>query len=81
MSKISIAQYNEINKDWHDAKKELEEAEIEFHKADACQIVDNCPICKGTGEVEDGYGNLNHNPYGVLLYKECSKCNGKGYIE
>lgn len=81
MSKISITQFNDANRDWHDAKKELKEAEEEFRKAEACELVDNCQNCKGSGEVEDGTGDPAHNPTVTMLYRECPKCNGKGYIE
>ena len=80
MSKISVAKFNEINQDWHYAKKEMEKAKEAFRKANECQLMDDCPICKGAGEIEDGYGNLNHNPYMHMLYKDCEQCEGRGYI-
>ncbi len=79
-NKISITQHNEIVKDVRDAKTELSIAEAELAKVEEYDIMDNCPNCKGEGRVEDGYGNLNHNIDGHMLYKDCPDCEGKGYI-
>ena len=79
--KISIAQYNEKHKDVIDAKKELSEAEASFAVAEECLTMDNCPKCKGVGEVEAGTGDPAYNPYGYMTHRECPDCEGKGYIE
>ena len=79
--KISIFQFDEKHRDVHDAEADLAEAMDEFAKAEQCEIVENCQICNGTGEVEDGTGNPNHNPYSKMLYADCPDCKGKGYIE
>lgn len=79
MKKISKKQHEELVENVSSAKEELEELEAEFAKYDT--IVDNCHNCKGTGQVEDGYGNLNHNIEGRMLYRDCNECKGKGYIK
>ena len=85
---ISIAQHNQRRQEVIDAKKWLAEAENslliaeqEFSIAEESVVKDNCSKCKGTGQVEDGPGNLNHNPTGAILYRDCADCEGKGYVE
>ncbi len=78
-NKISISQYNEKVKDVREVKTELFVVQAELAKAEECDVMDNCQNCKGEGRVEDGYGNLNHNITGQMLYKDCPECEGKGY--
>lgn len=80
-TKISIFEYNTRHMEVRDAKKDLAAANASFAKAEQCQIMDNCKQCKGTGEVKDGHGDPAHNPTGVVLYRDCSQCEGKGYVE
>lgn len=79
MNKISQAQFHQKLQEWEDATKEAEASLGEFLKVNMGIIMDNCPECKGTGRVEDGEGDPAFNPYGHMLYKECSQCEGKGY--
>ncbi len=85
---ISIAQHNQKRQEVIDAKKWLAEAENslliaeqEFSIAEESEVMDNCSKCKGTGQVEDGYGNLNYNISQTMLYRDCPICEGKGYNE
>ena len=79
MKDLSKKQYEELHKEWADAKEEAEELQKELREVD--QIRDNCPKCKGMGQAEDGTGDPAHNPYGHMLYRDCSDCDGKGYIK
>ena len=79
MSKISKKRYKELSDDLEYFEKEV--AEIKEEIAEVSKVIDNCPICKGTGKVEDGYGNHNHNPYMNMLYRDCPKCKGFGYVK
>lgn len=79
MSKISRTQHKELIGDIFSAKEELAELEEELEAIK--QVFDNCSNCNGKGNVEDGYGDPGHNPYQNMLYRDCPKCEGKGYIE
>lgn len=76
--KISIAEYNELHKDVRDAKTELSEAMARFEEAQEFVVADNCSTCKGTGEVYEA-GDPAHSQ-GDPVRRECSDCDGKGYI-
>ena len=79
MSKISKKQYKELSDDLEDAEEEVIYIKKEMAKVD--KVMDDCQNCEGSGRVEDGPGNLNHNPTGAMLYRDCQKCKGKGYVE
>ncbi len=75
MEKISLAQFNEI-------QKYFTEAQTEYNEARKKQIVDNCQKCKGTGITEQlDNGDPAYNPYGSILHCNCVDCDGKGYVE
>jgi len=78
-NKISKTRYEEIKKDWEEIEKEAKEAREEFIEAQASLVMDNCEKCKGTGQVEEGYGDPAHTT--DIIYRECPDCEGKGYIE
>lgn len=79
MSKVSKKRYKELFNDLETAQTEV--VYIKEEMAEIEKVMDNCPNCEGSGQVEDGYGNPNHNPNMDMLYRDCQKCDGKGYIE
>lgn len=79
MSKISKKRHKELSDDLEYAEEEVAYIKKEMAKVD--KVMDNCPTCEGSGQVEDGYGNLNHNPNMNMLYRNCQNCQGKGYVE
>jgi len=79
--KISIAEHNLILADVKDANAELQTCKALAAKVEGFEVLPNCPTCKGIGEVEDGYGNLNHNPGMNMRHVECPNCKGAGYVE
>ena len=76
--KISTAEYNELYKEVKCAKADLAEAMANFEKAQEFEVIDNCPECKGTGEVKEA-GDPAHSQ-GDPVTRECSDCEGKGYV-
>ena len=79
--KISVREHNLIIAEVKDAHAEYQRAKALAAKVEGFNILPNCPECKGTGEIADGFGDPAHNPTGVLLYKECPTCGGVGYVE
>ena len=78
MSNISKRQYKELSDDLEYFEEAV--ADIKKEMAEIDKVMADCQNCEGSGKVEDGYGNLNHNPNANMLYRECQKCEGKGYI-
>ena len=76
--KVSKKRHKELTDDLEDAEEEV--ANIKKEMAEIEEVKDNCLNCEGSGQVEDGYGNLNHNPNMNILYRDCYYCKGKGYI-
>jgi DnaJ-class molecular chaperone len=79
MNKISKKRYKELSDDLEDAEEEV--ADIKKEMAEIEKVMDNCPNCEGSGQVEDGYGDPAYNPYQSMLYRDCQKCKGNGYVE
>jgi len=79
MTKVSKKRYRELTDGLEYALTEVSEIKEEI--AEVEKVMDDCSICKGSGRVEDGYGNLNHNPCANMLYRDCPKCKGKGYTK
>lgn len=78
---ISKKQWEDAVEEFDKIEKQYKEVKLKLAKLGENELADNCSLCGGDGIVEDGYGDLAHNPYGSMLYRECRKCNGKGYIE
>lgn len=79
MSKISKKRHKELSDDLEYAEEEVTTIKEEMAEVD--KVMDNCPNCEGEGQIEDGPGDPAHNPELVMLYRDCIKCQGKGYIE
>ena len=79
--KISIAEHNLILADVINAHAEFQTCKALLAKAEGFEVLPNCPTCKGAMEVEDGYGNLNHNPSMNMRHVECPDCKGFGYVD
>lgn len=81
MGKISYREFADAVENYNELQKEADEAYKQLKVLNRNKIADNCPNCEGTGKVEDGYGDPAHNPTAAMLYRKCSKCEGKGYIK
>lgn len=76
-TKISIAQHNALYKEMREAIADLNLARANFAKVQEFIVVDNCPVCKGIGEVE-GSGDPAFSQ-GDPVIRDCHECNGTGY--
>jgi DnaJ-class molecular chaperone len=77
-NKISIAEHNRIIQEVKEAHADYQEAKALAAEAEACQVMPNCPECKGEGEVEEaGDPAFTH---GDPIHRQCSNCKGKGYV-
>ena len=68
--RVSIAQHNEK---YHKVKKliaKLNLARAEFAKMDECEVLANCPLCKGEGKLGDEKASI-----------DCPDCEGTGYFD
>ncbi len=76
-TKISIAQYNALHKEMKEAIADLNLARANFAAVQEFIVVDNCIVCKGTGEVE-GTGDPAFSQ-GDPVIRECPECDGEGF--
>ena len=80
-NKISIAEHNRIIEEVKEAHADYQEAKALAAEAEACEVMPNCPDCKGEGQVEIGAGDPAFNPNQTMLHGKCPNCKGKGYVE
>ena len=77
-SNITITEHNRIVKEVREAHADYQEAKALAAEAEACEVMPNCPECKG--EVEIGTGDPAHNPNQTMLHGKCPDCKGLGYV-
>lgn len=84
--KISNAQFNSLKDEFLEAEQILKEAQKDFEDAQwdfvaviPLIIVDDCPTCEGTGEIQ-AESFYNHNMDEIKQYDACHHCDGKGYL-
>ena len=78
--KISLSDHNRLITEVKEAYTDYMKAKERAAKAEACEVMPNCPECEGKREVEVETGDPAHNSMSHMCYGRCPTCKGEGYV-